>query len=120
MSAVRTLVVEDEATAAEAHASYVERVPGFELAGVARSAAEAARLLTGDAAVDLVLLDMHLPDRHGMEVCRGFRASGRAVEFDDLVGPFVRRQIGDRRRRSRIYKILILDYLDDSIIICQR
>ena len=41
---VRVLVVEDEALAAEAHATYVERVPGFELAGVARSAGDAARV----------------------------------------------------------------------------
>ena len=35
---VRVLVVEDEEVAAEAHATYVGRVPGFELGGVARSA----------------------------------------------------------------------------------
>ena len=40
---VRVLVVEDEEVAAEAHATYVGRVPGFELAGVARSAGEALR-----------------------------------------------------------------------------
>ena len=36
---VRVLVVEDEALAAEAHAAYIARVRGFEVAGVARSAA---------------------------------------------------------------------------------
>ena len=39
------LVVEDEALAAEAHAAYTARVEGFEVAGIARSAAEAARFL---------------------------------------------------------------------------
>ena len=42
---VRVLVVEDEQLAAEAHAAYVGRVDGFEVAGVARSAGEAARFL---------------------------------------------------------------------------
>ena len=37
-SDVRVLVVEDEELAAAAHAEYVRRVDGFELAGVARSA----------------------------------------------------------------------------------
>ena len=73
---VRVLVVEDEALAAEAHAAYVDRVDGFELAGVARSAGDAARFLTSDPAVDLVLLDMHLPDGHGLGLLQRLRAGG--------------------------------------------
>ena len=76
---VRVLVVEDEQLAAEAHAAYVGRVPGFELAGVARSAAEAARFLTGHD-VDLVLLDLHLPDGHGLGLVQRLRAAGRLVD----------------------------------------
>lgn len=77
---VRVLVVEDEEVAAEAHATYVGRVPGFELAGVARSAGEAVRLLAGDDEVDLVLLDMHLPDGHGLGLVQRLRAEGRTVD----------------------------------------
>ena len=77
---VRVLVVEDEQLAAEAHASYVGRVPGFELAGVARSAGEAARFLDKDGAVDLLLLDMHLPDGHGLGLLQRLRAHGRLVD----------------------------------------
>ena len=77
---VRVLVVEDEQLAAEAHASYVGRVPGFELAGVARSASEAARFLETDEGVDLVLLDMHLPDGHGLGLLQRLRAHGRLVD----------------------------------------
>ncbi|HWJ09230.1 MAG TPA: response regulator [Nocardioides sp.] len=81
---VRVLVVEDEALAAEAHAAYVARVPGFALAGVARSAREAVRAL--DAAreagtpVDLVLLDMNLPDGHGLGLLNGLRAAGHLCD----------------------------------------
>ncbi|HVK28725.1 MAG TPA: response regulator [Nocardioides sp.] len=81
---VRVLVVEDEALAAEAHAAYVGRVPGFELAGVARSARDAVRAL--DAAreagtpVDLVLLDMNLPDGHGLGLLNGLRAAGHLCD----------------------------------------
>ena len=77
---VRVLVVEDEELAAEAHAAYVGRVDGFELAGVARSAAEALRLLARDETVDLVLLDMHLPDGHGLALLQRLRAAGRPVD----------------------------------------
>jgi response regulator of citrate/malate metabolism len=73
---VRVLVVEDEALAAEAHAAYTARVEGFEVAGIARSAAEAARFLAADRHVDLILLDMHLPDGHGLGLLRKLRAAG--------------------------------------------
>lgn len=77
---VRVLVVEDEGRAAEAHAAYVGRVPGFELAGVARSAQEAARFLGSDVQVDLVLLDMHLPDGHGLSLLQRLRAAGHLCD----------------------------------------
>jgi len=77
---VRVLIVEDEALAAEAHASYVGRVDGFEVAGVARSAGEAARFLATDRHVDLVLLDMHLPDGHGLGLLQKLRATGHLCD----------------------------------------
>jgi response regulator of citrate/malate metabolism len=77
---VRVLVVEDEEVAAEAHAAYVARVDGFEVAGIARSAAEAARFLAADDRVDLILLDLHLPDGHGLGLLPKLRASGRVAD----------------------------------------
>ncbi len=81
---VRVLVVEDEELAAEAHAAYVDRVSGFVLAGIARSARDAGRALdlareTG-APVDLVLLDMNLPDGHGLGLLSGLRAAGHLCD----------------------------------------
>jgi response regulator of citrate/malate metabolism len=54
---------------------YVGRVPGFEVAGVVRTGGEALRFLR-HTRVDLILLDLHLPDMHGLEVCRAVRAGG--------------------------------------------
>ncbi|GAA1161363.1 response regulator [Nocardioides aquiterrae] len=76
---VRVLVVEDEAVAAEAHAAYTNRVEGFEVTGVARSAAEAVRFLQ-DHDVDLLLLDMHLPDGHGLGLLQRLRAGGQLCD----------------------------------------
>jgi response regulator of citrate/malate metabolism len=73
---IHVLVVEDDPLIAEAHGKYVERVPGFSLAGIAPSGQEALRLVK-TRQVDLILLDFHLPDLHGLEVCRALRA-GRA------------------------------------------
>ncbi|MFJ6026435.1 response regulator [Pseudarthrobacter sp. NPDC092424] len=80
MSTIRVLVVEDEAVAAAAHAAYVQRIPGFELAGTAADGQSALRLLgelaSSGAPVDLVLLDMNLPDLHGLDIARRMRSSG--------------------------------------------
>jgi len=74
---IRTLVVEDDALVAEVHASYVERVPGFEIAGVAHRATEALEILASRP-VDLVLLDFHLPDVKGLDMLRLLRARSAA------------------------------------------
>ncbi|WP_028846588.1 MULTISPECIES: response regulator [Thermocrispum] len=78
-SDIAVLVVEDEPIAAQAHCEYVERVPGFTVAGVAHSGAEATRFLKSGHA-DLVLLDFYLPDTHGLTLCRGLRAAGNPVD----------------------------------------
>ena len=70
---IRTLIVEDDALVAEVHASYVERVPGFVVAGVAHRATEALELLASRP-VDLVLLDFHLPDIKGLDMLRALHA----------------------------------------------
>jgi response regulator of citrate/malate metabolism len=77
---VRVLVVEDEALAAEAHAAYTRRVDGFEVAGIARSAGDAVRHLNTDRHVDLILLDMHLPDGHGLGLLQKLRAAGHLCD----------------------------------------
>jgi response regulator of citrate/malate metabolism len=78
-AAVRVLVVDDDPVALEAHAAYVERVPGFVVVARAPAGAEALRVL-GTAAVDLVLLDVHLPDMSGLDVLRRMRSAGRTTD----------------------------------------
>ncbi|MFE2323172.1 response regulator, partial [Streptomyces sp. NPDC059385] len=76
---VRVLIVEDDPVAADAHALYVGRVPGFTAVGVAHSLAEATRHLERTR-VDLLLLDLTLPDGHGLRFARGLRAAGHLVD----------------------------------------
>lgn len=77
--AIRVLVVEDDPVAADAHTLYVDRVPGFAAVGKAHSAGQARRLLRRTP-VDLILLDLYLPDGHGLELARSLRAAGHRLD----------------------------------------
>ncbi|WP_433306709.1 response regulator [Actinoplanes sp. CA-030573] len=79
MSAIRVLVVEDDRLIAEAHAAYTGRVEGFAVSGVAHTGRRAMASLR-ETPVDLVLLDLHLPDMNGLELCRALRAAGIATD----------------------------------------
>ncbi|KUF16019.1 response regulator [Streptomyces silvensis] len=77
--AIRVLVVEDDPVAADAHVLYVNRVPGFETTATAHTAAEARRALDRTP-VDLILLDLNLPDGHGLALARTLRAAGHRAD----------------------------------------
>lgn len=77
--ALKVLVVEDEPVALEAHAAYVDRVPGFEVVATAGTAQAALQSLR-TCAVDVVLLDMFLPDGHGLDIIRAIRAAGHRAD----------------------------------------
>lgn len=79
---VRVLVVDDEPLTAAAHAQYVDRSPGFGAAATAvsgRTALQAAR--RAGRPVELVLLDVNLPDMSGLDVARTLRARGGTVDL---------------------------------------
>jgi response regulator of citrate/malate metabolism len=68
---IEVLVVDDDFRVADLHARYVARVPGFAVAGIAHTAAEALDL-AGRLRPDLVLLDQYLPDGLGTEFAARF------------------------------------------------
>ena len=66
---IRTLIVEDDYHVATIHAAYVRKVRGFAVASHASSAAS-ARTEIKRLAPTLVLLDLYLPDGHGLDLVR--------------------------------------------------
>jgi response regulator of citrate/malate metabolism len=75
---IGVLVVDDDFMVARIHRGYVERLPGFRVLGEAHTAAEALQSVEAQRP-GLVLLDIYLPDRSGLDVLREVRASGSAA-----------------------------------------
>lgn len=69
---IRVLVVEDEPIIARSHRTYLERLGGFTVvasAGTAGAALATARTAArGDEPIDLILLDIGLPDASGIDI----------------------------------------------------
>jgi len=64
---INVLIVEDEPLIAEAHRTYLTRLQGFTIAGLAHTARDAMRMASeAETPVDLVLLDLGLPDASGI------------------------------------------------------
>jgi len=79
---IRVLVVDDDALALELHTAYVHRVPGFEVVGQAAGARAALTAIADpERRIDLVLLDMTMPDGGGLDVARAARAMGAGADI---------------------------------------
>ncbi|MFB3110623.1 MAG: response regulator, partial [Gemmatimonadales bacterium] len=74
---ISVLIVEDDFRVADLHREFVERCDGFEVAGVALTARQAIDL-NRELAPDLILLDLYLPDEHGLDVVETLRTDSGA------------------------------------------
>ncbi|MDQ0710516.1 response regulator of citrate/malate metabolism [Arthrobacter woluwensis] len=79
---IKVLIVDDDFMVAKVHAGFVRQVPGFGVVGVAHTASQALQEVERTRP-DLVLLDIHLPDRSGLELLQEMRTL--QPELDVLV-----------------------------------
>lgn len=85
------MLVDDEALTLELHRGYIDRIEGFEVVAECSGARAAVAAVLEDApgdGVDLILLDMTMPDGSGLDVLRHLRAHG--AEVDVIAIPSVR------------------------------
>ena len=76
---IRVLVVDDDFMVARIHVGFVGRVDGFEVVGVAHSGVEAADAVAR-LRPDLLLLDLYLPDRFGLDLLADLRSGPHACD----------------------------------------
>jgi len=72
---ISVLIVDDDFMVARVHRAFVERTVGFEVVGVAHSGADALTMAQ-DLEPDLLLLDLYLPDRFGLDIVAELRHAG--------------------------------------------
>ena len=78
-TALRVLIVEDDPMVMRLNVDYLARLDGIELVGQCASVPAALELLA-DETVDLLLLDVYLRNRSGLEVLRYLRAEDRNTD----------------------------------------
>lgn len=78
MNPLRCCVIDDEPLAAKLIASYVEKTPSLTLVGCFQSASDAVRTII-DGKVDLVFLDIEMPQINGMEFAKIIPSSCRII-----------------------------------------
>ncbi|WP_454913918.1 response regulator [Stutzerimonas chloritidismutans] len=76
---MRVLIVEDDPMVMRLNVDYLARLEGVELVGQCESVPAALELLEREA-VDLLLLDVYLRNRPGLEVLRHLRAQDRNTD----------------------------------------
>jgi DNA-binding LytR/AlgR family response regulator len=69
---IKTLIVDDEPLARVLLETYLKKMPGFSIEGLCQNALEAFSIISkGD--IDLVLLDINMPEITGMELLRSLK-----------------------------------------------
>lgn len=79
MDEIKVLVIEDDPMVAEINKNFTEAVEGFKVLGIAKNGCEALTILKKKT-VDLVVLDVYLPEKNGMEVLAEIRRQERPID----------------------------------------
>lgn len=79
---VEVLIVEDDFRVAEVNRQFVDQVDGFRVSCVAKTGEEAiAHLKDSSTSLELVLLDVYIPDREGLDLFWEIRKNYPAIDI---------------------------------------
>ncbi|MEW9668658.1 two-component system response regulator DcuR [Ammoniphilus sp. 3BR4] len=76
---IKVLIVEDDPMVMEFNRRYLERIDGFVLEASASSMEEALKILDSRD-IDLILLDIYMPGRNGLELLSQIRKMGHGID----------------------------------------
>lgn len=76
---INVLIIEDDPMVAKFNAIYLESIPGFLLTGVAESAEDGWAFYKSNQ-VDLILLDVYMENKTGLELLQDFRKEENPVD----------------------------------------
>lgn len=76
---INVLIVEDDPMVGELNKRYLSQIEGFQLKGIASSFQSALHIL-GEHHIDLILLDIYMPGKNGLELLTELRAQNEAVD----------------------------------------
>ena len=79
MSAIRTLIIDDDVAVAGIHHGFLLARGGFDVVGMAHTGQQGLDL-AAELGPELVLLDIHLPDMSGLDVLQRLRGRRRPVD----------------------------------------
>jgi response regulator of citrate/malate metabolism len=72
---IRTLIVEDDPMVSNINKKFLEKIDSFELVDIAKNGEQGLKFLR-EQAVDLLLVDLYMPNFNGMELLRTIRSNG--------------------------------------------
>lgn len=76
---INVLIVEDDPMVAEFNRRYLQKIDGFQLVGVASSVKEALNIMA-NTEVELILLDVFMPGKNGLELLAHIRKTGQGID----------------------------------------
>ncbi len=79
MTAIRTIIAEDDERIAEIQRRFLDKVEGFEVIGIAYNMTD-CREMSDILEPDLILLDIQFPDGNGLEFLKSLRESKKIVD----------------------------------------
>ncbi|MDT8859284.1 response regulator [Alkalihalobacillus sp. MEB130] len=101
---IKVFIVEDDPMVLEVNTGFLEKVPLFQLCGTATNGLDAEAMIL-ETKPDVVLLDMFLPDKSGIEVLKSLR--NQDVKCDVIMITAAR----DTTTIQEVFRLGAVDYL---------